>query len=203
MILAVNSQGSMDKDMAFRRELSSDSVGRENSFRKLITLQNVFVHVPIAVLVTGVSTLQINDYLPAGLASRGVKPNIAALDPELSMHGVQDGPQGELHRAPGSVNRELLDGRNGLVSPKQRKTDEQRKNYQNSTSHRPTFCAGAGQSQGQIWKKSNPDKARSMLPGVRRLIHFSRNLMFQSHAHRTSHVDENISVRRVWGGQVF
>jgi hypothetical protein len=88
VILAVNSQDSMDKDPPFRRELSGHPVWRENGFRKPVTLQDVFVHVPIALLVTGVSALQINDYLPAGPASGGVKPNHAALDLKPSVYGV-------------------------------------------------------------------------------------------------------------------
>jgi len=110
--------------------------------------------VPIALLDTGVSALQINDYLPAGPASGGVKPNQAAFDLKPSVHGVQGGPQGELHRAPGSVNRDLLNGRNGLVGSKQRKTDAQRKNYDNPASHDFSFSEVPGSSQQQVGNSS-------------------------------------------------
>jgi hypothetical protein len=78
--------------VSFGRDLPGHLVRREKGFRKSLTLQNLFVHVPIALLDTGISAPQIDCNSTAGPAGRGVKPNHAAFDRKPSVHGVEDGP---------------------------------------------------------------------------------------------------------------
>ena len=118
MILAMNSQDPMNTYLALtrQRQLTGETVRRENRLREPRTFQNVTMHAAITFIIACVPALHI-DYDPASnFAGGNVQSKHPLLYLKRSMDGVQHGTQGEVDFARGAIELErgLADRRAGL-----------------------------------------------------------------------------------------
>jgi len=118
MILAVNSQDPMNTYLALtrQRQLTGETVRRENRLREPRAFQNVPMHAAITFIIACVPALHIDHDPATDFAGGNVQPKHPLLYLKRSMDGVQHGTQGEVDFARGAIEieRDLSDRRTGL-----------------------------------------------------------------------------------------
>jgi len=84
--------------LSLTRETAFDPIEGKNGFGKAPALQNFFVHLPIARLVTRRSRRQIHDDFAGGAARFGVESHFAMLQPEAAVNAVKESAECERDR---------------------------------------------------------------------------------------------------------
>src|ERR1700733_6194256 len=140
-----------DLRFAARSDSPLDAVRSEGCLRKAIRLQNIFMHLPITLAISGLSAAHIDRHLTAGLTGAGVVADASRFGLERPVHRMKNCPQSKPNGALRRIQFDLNRGRKSRIAGRIRTAAEanQQEGQQSERHKRVVGCQWSVVSVGR------------------------------------------------------